>query len=361
MLLAVLPTQTIASGTVVVAYLRRLKLDPAYQLMQHRRSTIHNDSPCTADRGSTFFSSFTAAALLAAHDPGWAQGVSQRAASVAGRVLILVQLKNGNDGLIIVVPFADATHYQLRPTIASKPDEVVPLNACTVLHPAPKPLLPLWAQGQRGIVQGVGCPELDLLHFRSIDIWQTASKTNGYSPDRLAVQGLQAGFAAQGRFTTEGVRIGGSEFGALTGARAVSLNNPEAFVNQSWFAQVHGGLNPALDARSQNKPARHKLLKFEGDINAAASGPRGARYNVSTVFSAGAFGNRVRAAAQVVASQTAKPMGEGGMPVITLTFDCFEMHQNLLGQHAGLLSSWSMAWWRCSWPRASWAPGTARW
>jgi uncharacterized protein (DUF1501 family) len=45
----------------------------------------------------------------------------------------------------------------------------------------------------------------------------------------------------------------------------------------------------------------------------------------------------VRAAAQVVASQTAKPMGEGGMPVITLTLDSFETHQNQLGQHACLL------------------------
>ena len=218
------------------------------------------------------FSSVTASALLAAHAPSWAQGVSQRAASVAGRVLIMVELKNGNDGLNSVVPLVDATYYQLRPTIALKPDEVVPLDARTGLHTARKPLLPLWTQGQRGISQGVGYPEPDLLHFHSIEIWQTASKTTGYLPDGWDVRVIQAGFAAHGRFTTVGVLIGGSEFVALTGARAVSLNNPEAFVNQFWFAQVHGGLDLALDARSQNNPARHNLLKVEGDINAATSG-----------------------------------------------------------------------------------------
>ena len=280
------------------------------------------------------FSSLTASALLAAHAPGWAQGVGQRAASVADRILVLVELKGGNDGLNTVVPFLDPTYQQLRPTIALKPDEVLPLDDRTGLHPALKPLLPLWAQGQLGIVQGVGYPEPNLSHFRSIEIWQTASKATEYLPDGWAARGMQAGFAAKGHFTTEGVLIGGSEFGALTGARAVSLNNPEAFVNQSRFAQ---GGDPALAARSQNNPALRNLLKVEGDINAAASGLRGERYNFSTVFPAGAFGNSVRAAAQVVASQTAKPTGEGGVPVITLTLGSFDTHQNQLGQHAGLL------------------------
>ncbi len=280
------------------------------------------------------FSSATASALLAVHAPGWAQGIRQRASSVADRILVLVELKGGNDGLNTVVPFLDPAYHQLRPTIALKADEVLPLDDRTGLHPALKPLLPLWAQGQLGIVQGVGYPEPNLSHFRSIEIWQTASRATEYLPDCWAARGMQAGFAAKGHFTTEGVLIGGSELGALTGARAVSLNNPEAFVNQSRFAQ---GSDPALAARSQTNPALHNLLKVEGDINAAATGLRAERYNFSTVFPAGAFGNSVRAAAQVVASQTGKPSGEGGVPVITLTLGSFDTHQNQLGAHAGLL------------------------
>ena len=280
------------------------------------------------------FSSLTASALLTAHAPGWAQGVTQRAASVADRILILVELKGGNDGLNTVVPFLDPIYHQLRPTLGLKPDEVLVLDARTGLHPALQPLLPLWTQGQLGIVQGVGYPEPNLSHFRSIEIWQTGSKAAEYLSDGWAARGMHAGFAAKGHFTTEGVLIGGSECGAMTGARAVSLNNPEAFVNQSRFAQ---GGDPALLVRSQNNPALQNLLRVQGDINAAASGLRGTHHNFSTVFPPGAFGNSVRAAAQVVASQADKPAGEGGVPVITLTLGSFDTHQKQLGVHAGLL------------------------
>jgi uncharacterized protein (DUF1501 family) len=282
------------------------------------------------------FSSATAAALITAHAPGWAQGAQQRAALAADRILILVELKGGNDGLNTVVPFTDPAYYQLRPSIAIKPEEVLSLDARTGLHPSLKPLLPLFEQGQVGVVQGVGYPEPNLSHFRSIEIWQTASKSTEYLSDGWAARGMQAGFSAKGHFTTEGVLIGGTEFGALAGARAVSLNNPEAFVNQSRYAQANG-LDAALVARSQKNAALQNLLKVEGDINAAASGLRAERYNFSTVFPSGAFGNSVRAAAQVVASQANKPAGEGGVPVITLTLGSFDTHQNQLGQHAGLL------------------------
>ena len=128
--------------------------------------------------------------------------------------------------------------------------------------------------------------------------------------------------------------IGGIELGALTGARAVMLNNPGAFVNQSRFAR---GTSPLLAARAKGNAALENLLRVEGDINQAANGLRAEKYNFTTVFPAGGFGNSVRAAAQVVASQVAKPAGEGGVPVITLSLGSFDSHQNQLGTHAALM------------------------
>ena len=96
------------------------------------------------------FSTATGAALLAAHAPGWAQGAAQRASSVADRILILVELKGGNDGLNTVVPFADPAYAQLRPVIGLKADEVLRLDAKTGLHPALKPLLGLWGKASSG-------------------------------------------------------------------------------------------------------------------------------------------------------------------------------------------------------------------
>ena len=275
----------------------------------------------------SYFSSATGAALLSAHAPGWAQAIAQRAASLDDRILILVELKGGNDGLNTVVPYADGAYYQLRPVIGIKPEEVIRLNEKTGLHPELKALQPMWDKGELGIVQGVGYPQPNLSHFRSIEIWQTASKSTEYLADGWAARGLQAGYGARRNFTADGVLIGGGEPGALTGARAVSLNNPEAFVNQSKFAR--GMEAPPVEG---NLALKH-LMQVENDINHAAQGLRGEATNFTTQFPAGAFGNGLKAAAQVVASQK----GRDGVPVIVLTLGSFDTHQNQLGTHANLL------------------------
>ena len=90
------------------------------------------------------------------------------------RLLILVELKGGNDGLNTVVPYADESYYRLRPRIGIRADDVLKLDSRTGLHPALKPLLPLWEERELAIVQGVGYPSPNLSHFRSIEIWDTA-------------------------------------------------------------------------------------------------------------------------------------------------------------------------------------------
>ena len=273
------------------------------------------------------FSSATGAALLSAQAPGWAQAVGQRAASAEERILILVELKGGNDGLNTVVPYTDSTYYQLRPVIGIKPEEVIRLDEKTGLHPELKALQALWNQGELGIVQGVGYPQPNLSHFRSIEIWQTASKSTEYLADGWAARGMKAGYGARRHFTAEGVLIGGGELGPLTGARAISLNNPEAFVNQSRFAQ-----DMETSPAKGNLALKH-LMQVESDINRAAQGLRGETWNFTTPFPAGAFGSGVKAAAQIVASQK----GKAGVPVITLTLGSFDTHQSQPGAHANLL------------------------
>ena len=197
------------------------------------------------------------------------------------------------------------------------------------LHPELKAALPLWEKGELAIVQGVGYPQANLSHFRSIEIWETASKSSEYLSDGWATRGMQAGFSAKGKYTAEGVLIGMNDFGPLAGARAVSLNDPVAFVNQSRLAHVN-----ELAAAARN-PALRYLLKVENEISQAADGLKGDKSAFNTVFPQGQFGNGVAAAAQVVASQRGNP--SGGVPVICLTLGSFDTHQNQLGTHANLL------------------------
>jgi uncharacterized protein (DUF1501 family) len=279
------------------------------------------------------FSTVTGAALLSAHAPGWAQAVAQRASSVQDRILILIELKGGNDGLNTVVPYADPTYYQLRNTIGIKTDEVIKLDDKIGLHPDLKAMLPFWEKNELAIVQGVGYPEANLSHFRSIEIWDTASKANEYLVDGWATRGMQAGLSAKAKFTAEGVLIGMNDFGPLAGAKAVSLNDPVAFVNQSRLARVN-----ELAASTQN-PALRYLLKVENEITQAADGLRGDKYAFNTVFPSGQFGNGVAAAAQIVASQRRDNFEKkaDGVPVMCLTLGSFDTHQNQAGTHAGLL------------------------
>lgn len=270
------------------------------------------------------FGGVGAAALLGSHAPGWAQAVGQRAAAASDRILILVELKGGNDGLNTVVPFADPMYAQLRPTIALAPGDLLRLDGRTGLHPQLAPLLALWDRDQLAIVQGVGYPQPNLSHFRSIEIWDTASNAGEYLADGWLARCMKAGLAANAFFTTEGVRIGSSDFGPLAGARAVALNNPEAFIDQARLASpraVHGNV------------ALQHLLKVEADVSQAAEGLRAERHVFATPFPEGAFGNGVRAAAQVIASQR----GRGGVPVLTLTLGSFDTHRNQPNLHANLL------------------------
>jgi uncharacterized protein (DUF1501 family) len=280
----------------------------------------------------TNFSSVTGAALLSAHAPGWAQAVATRASSVQDRILILIELKGGNDGLNTVIPYADSAYYQLRNTIGIKPEELVKLDEKIGLHPDLKAMLPFWEKNELAIVQGVGYPQANLSHFRSIEIWETASKSSEYLSDGWATRAMQAGLAAKAKFTAEGVLIGMNEFGPLAGAKAVSLNDPVAFVNQSKIARASD-----LTGNKYN-PALTYLLKVENEILTAADGLKSDKYAFTTVFPTGQFGNGVAAAAQVVASQNSKIVANaGGVPVICLTLGSFDTHQNQLNAHANLL------------------------
>lgn len=102
-----------------------------------------------------------------------------------GRVLVVVQLSGGNDGLNTVVPFRDDNYKRVRPTIALSPNEVHQLSrngsngASDIgLHPALTRLRGLYDEGLCSVIQSVGYPNPNRSHFASMDIWHTAD-TNG--------------------------------------------------------------------------------------------------------------------------------------------------------------------------------------
>ena len=71
-------------------------------------------------------------------------------------LLILVELKGGNDGLNTVVPYTSQSYYQLRPRIGIKREEVLQLDQNVGFHPSLQPLMGLWQNKELAVIQGVG-------------------------------------------------------------------------------------------------------------------------------------------------------------------------------------------------------------
>jgi uncharacterized protein (DUF1501 family) len=94
--------------------------------------------------------------------------------------LVVVQLSGGNDGLNTVVPYGNDIYYQRRKSIAIQPQDIIKLDDMQGLNPNLEPLRELYDQGWMSVINDVGYPNPDRSHFRSMDIWQTASDSSQY-------------------------------------------------------------------------------------------------------------------------------------------------------------------------------------
>jgi uncharacterized protein (DUF1501 family) len=116
-----------------------------------------------AARADTFFGRALAASAL----PGDGGDGGER-------VLVVVNLQGGNDGLNTVVPYTLEQYYRARPTLAVAANEVLRINESVGFNPAMSALKTLYDAGNVAVVQGAGYPHPDHSHFRSTEIWQTA-------------------------------------------------------------------------------------------------------------------------------------------------------------------------------------------
>ena len=104
-------------------------------------------------------------------------------ASEKERVLVILQLSGGNDGLNTIVPYADPLYMENRPAVSIPADQVLPINDHIGFNPAMGPIKELYDQGKVAIIQGIGYPNPSRSHFRSMDIWHTCE------PDKLGSEG----------------------------------------------------------------------------------------------------------------------------------------------------------------------------
>ena len=251
--------------------------------------------------------------------------VPSRALAASGadysNLLILVELKGGNDGLNTVVPYSASEYYSLRPRLAIPREQVLQLDARTGLHPSLQPLMPLWENRELAVVQGLGYPQANLSHFRSIEIWETAANSSEYLIDGWLARAF-AQAPPPRAYAADGIVVGGAGMGPMAGAgtRAIALANPEQFLRQARLAAPGG---------QKRSGALHHILKVESDIVQAASNMAG-DYVFQTEFPQTAFGNAIRTAAQVVATHAR-------VAAIKVALNGFDTHSAQQATHARLL------------------------
>lgn len=154
--------------------------------------------------------------------------------------LVIIQLSGGNDGLNTVIPFNNDLYYKERPTLRISKNDIIKLNDEVGLNASLAPLKRLYDSGNLSIINNVGYPNPSRSHFRSMDIWQTATDSNNY---------LQSGWVGRyldnfGKSPYNAIEIDDSLSLAMKGEtmNAIATQNATALFNMSkdpYFKNIH--------------------------------------------------------------------------------------------------------------------------
>jgi len=170
---------------------------------------------------------FTGGSLLL---PDFLFSFSKKESLVIGEQCVLfIQLNGGNDGLNTFIPYLDPLYYEMRPKIALSKDDVIAGNKEMAFHPALKGFAQIQQNGDLAVIQNVGYPEPNRSHFRSQEIWQTASNSKEYINEGWLGRYLDLQCATH--TPTAGINIDNIDNLSLKGEvpNAITIKDPERF------------------------------------------------------------------------------------------------------------------------------------
>jgi uncharacterized protein (DUF1501 family) len=261
----------------------------------------------------TLLSLLAAGSACAALAGGW------RGARAGSRhVLVLLELRGGNDGLNTVAPIRDPLYRQARPTLSLAGD-ALPLADGLALHPALSPLLPLWQSQRLTFALGVGWPRPNRSHFKASDQWATAS-LEGEGPGWIA--------AAFDRRRAAGplVALGPSGSEAMEGGEVLAL--------QLSPAQLRGRQPSSLDPeRAGANPILRQMLELELAGNQELQRLRSqlAPLPPGLQIPRGGLGQQVALALRLIGSGSCPP-------VLQLAQGGYDTHANQANRHGRVLA-----------------------
>jgi uncharacterized protein (DUF1501 family) len=258
-------------------------------------------------------------------------------AKVNEKKLVVVQLSGGNDALNTVIPYNDGDYYDNRPQVHIDPDKALKLDANLAMNPSMTAIKRLWDEGKVAVINGIGYPEPNRSHFRSMDIWHTAE------PTKVLTEGWIGKALRELDPKSENV-LGGINFGrglpramSCPGVPVASVGNLDTYglfpsVSDlqdrndllNVFSQMYGG--------AQGRDAVSEFLSQTGeDAMVGADILREApnKYSSSVEYAANPLANSLRDAARVMFSDV-------GTKVFYTQHGSFDTHGGELPVHSKL-------------------------
>lgn len=166
---------------------------------------------------------------------------------IGEQCVVFIQLNGGNDGLNTFIPFENPLYYEFRKNIALSKDDVIGKNQGMAFHPSLKDFATIQQNGDLSVIQNVGYPEPNRSHFRSQEIWQTASDSHEYKAEGWL--GRYLDFQCNDHQPTAGINIDSIDNLALKGLEpnSITVKDPNRFKVKNSQNAVKLSENPQLD------------------------------------------------------------------------------------------------------------------
>ncbi|MEO8721681.1 MAG: DUF1501 domain-containing protein [Ginsengibacter sp.] len=263
--------------------------------------------------------------------PNFLKALEKKATVPPGnKVMIVLQFSGGNDGLNTVVPIRNDIYYQSRPVLAIKKNLALHLTDDAGLNPALTFFKKLFDEGSLGILNDVGYPNPDHSHFRSMDIWQTASDSSQYLTTGWLGRYLDAQCSGCGK-PTQALEIDDVLSLALKGEnlKGLALRDPKKLFsssNERYFKEI----NAAHDHEEETVNYLYKTLS-ETLSSADYIYEQSRRHPSSQIYPATQLGKNLKTICSLILSDI-------NTKVYYVSLGSFDTHVNQQNQQTRLFS-----------------------
>jgi uncharacterized protein (DUF1501 family) len=256
------------------------------------------------------------------------------------KILVLVQLAGGNDGLNTIVPASDPTYRSSRSTLGIAEEAVLPLEQGFGLHPSLVGMKGLWDSGKLAVVRGVGYPEQNYSHFKSMAIWQAGDPKMQVDNGWLGRTLEQMESEQHDPFL--GFNIGSSTPAEMRTSKisVPSVRNPEDYgvkVGGRLAEPTHARTATMLKLYEQYPTSSPYGVLLETTAETAISSAQMLQqadktYAPAVQYPDSSFGSGLSVLAEAI-------VGDLGMRVGHITLGGFDTHNNQLTEHTDLMET----------------------